>query len=109
MDSDGSNQTQLTNAQVNLNRNVPLLSRGFATDQQVTDQRSQVAQLQSAIESDQAAIDDARTQLSYTTLTAPFDATATAERESAPPTHKASPGGTTPSRFPDSDDSPLPF
>jgi multidrug efflux system membrane fusion protein len=66
-------QAQLTNAEVNLNRNVPLLSRGFATDQQVTDQRSQVAQLQSALQSDQAAIDDARTQLSYTTLTAPFD------------------------------------
>src|SRR5256885_1131343 len=42
-------------------------------------------------------------------LTAPFDATATAERESAPPTHKASPGSTTPSRFPDSDDSTPPF
>jgi multidrug efflux system membrane fusion protein len=66
-------QAQLANAEVNLNRNVPLLSRGFATDQQVTDQRSQVAQLQSALQSDQAVIDDANAQLSYATLTAPFD------------------------------------
>ena len=66
-------QAQLANVQVNLNRNLPLLSRGFATDQQVADQRSQVTQLQSTLKSDQAAIDDAQTQLSYTTLTAPFD------------------------------------
>jgi membrane fusion protein, multidrug efflux system len=66
-------QTQLANVEVNLNRNLPLLSRGFATDQQVTDQRSQAAQLQSAIKSDEAAVDNAQTQLSYATLTAPFD------------------------------------
>ncbi len=66
-------QAQLANTQVNLNRNVPLLNRGFATDQQVTDQRSQIAQLESTAKSDQAAIDDAKTQLSYTTLLAPFD------------------------------------
>jgi multidrug efflux system membrane fusion protein len=66
-------QSLLENTQINLNRNLPLLSRGFATDQQVTDQKYQVAQLQTALKSDQAAIDDARTQLSYTTLTAPFD------------------------------------
>ncbi len=66
-------QEQLANVQVNLNRNLPLLSRGFATDQQVADQRSQVTQLQSTLKSDQAAIDDAQTQLGYTTLAAPFD------------------------------------
>lgn len=66
-------QAQLANIEVNINRNLPLLSRGFATDQQVTDQRSQAEQMQSAIKSDQAAIDDAQTQLSYATLTAPFD------------------------------------
>jgi multidrug efflux system membrane fusion protein len=61
------------NAQLNLDRVVPLLSRGFATDQQVSDQKSQVLQLQSALQSDQAMIEDAQTQLSYTALTAPFD------------------------------------
>lgn len=66
-------QAQLTNLETNLNRNLPLLSKGFATDQQVTDQKSQVSQLQSAIKSDEAAVDNAETQLSYATLTAPFD------------------------------------
>jgi len=66
-------QAQVSNVEVNLNRNVPLLNKGFATDQQVTDQRSQVLQLQSTLKSDQASIDDAQTQLSYTTLVAPFD------------------------------------
>ncbi len=66
-------QAHHTNAQVNLSRNMPLLDRGFATEQQVTDQKSQVSQTQSTIEADQAAIEDARTQLSYTSLAAPFD------------------------------------
>jgi membrane fusion protein, multidrug efflux system len=66
-------QAHLTNIQVNLGRNLPLLTRGFATDQQVTDEKSQLAQYQSAIKSDQAAIENARTELSYTSLTAPFD------------------------------------
>ena len=69
----GRDQAQLASIQVNLNRNLPLLNRGFATDQQVTDQRYQVAQLQSTLKYDQGAIDNAQTQLSYTTLTAPFD------------------------------------
>jgi multidrug efflux system membrane fusion protein len=66
-------EAQLANIQVNLGRNLPLLRNGFATDQQVTDQKSQMAQVQSAVQSDQAAIEDARTQLSYTSLVAPFD------------------------------------
>ena len=64
---------QLANLQTNLGRNLPLLSKGFATDQQVTDQKSQVAQMQNAIMSDQAAVENAQTQLSYTSLDAPFD------------------------------------
>jgi multidrug efflux system membrane fusion protein len=64
---------QLDNIEVNLQRNLPLLTKGFATDQQVTDQKAQIAQLQAAVQSDQAAIDDARATLSYTSLTAPFD------------------------------------
>jgi len=66
-------QAQLANLQVNLGRNLPLLAKGFATDQQVTDQKYQSSQLQDAIKSDQAAVDNAQTQLSYTSLTAPFD------------------------------------
>ncbi len=66
-------QAHLTNAQTNLDRNLPLLSRGFATEQQVTDQQSQTTQLQSDAKSDEAAVDNAQTQLSYTALVAPFD------------------------------------
>ena len=66
-------QQQLSNTGVNLNRNLPLLSKGFATDQQVTDQKSQVAELQNTVKSDEAAVQDAQTQLSYTSLVAPFD------------------------------------
>lgn len=66
-------KAQLANVEVNLNRNIPLLSRGYATEQLVADQRAQVAQLQATVKFDQGAVDDARTQLSYTTLTAPFD------------------------------------
>jgi membrane fusion protein, multidrug efflux system len=68
----GRDQAQLASTKVNLSRNLPLLDKGFATDQQVTDQRYQVAQSLSTLKFDQAAIDNAQTQLSYTTLTAPF-------------------------------------
>src|SRR5208282_3934688 len=57
----------LDNAQANLGRYVPLESKGFATGQQVGDQAAAVAELRAAIVSDQAAIDNAQTQLSYTT------------------------------------------
>jgi membrane fusion protein, multidrug efflux system len=65
-------QAHLANAQVNLSRYVPLLKQGFSTQQQVGDQAASVAQLRAAIASDQAAIDNAQTQLSYTTITSPI-------------------------------------
>ncbi len=66
-------QEAAANVETNLNRNLPLLSKGFATDQQVTDQKSRLAELQSTIASDQAAVEDAQMQLDYTSLRAPFD------------------------------------
>jgi multidrug efflux system membrane fusion protein len=65
-------EANLANAQVNLNRYVPLLKQGFSTQQQVGDQAASVAQLRAAIASDEAAIDNAQTQLSYTTITSPI-------------------------------------
>jgi multidrug efflux system membrane fusion protein len=62
-------EAHLTNAQVNLNRFTPLLKQGFASAQQVTDQASQVAQLQATVTADNAAVFNAQTQLSYTTIT----------------------------------------
>jgi membrane fusion protein, multidrug efflux system len=62
----------LSNAQANLNRYVPLLSRGYATSQQVEDQASAIEELHAAVAGDEAAIDNAQTQLSYTTITSPI-------------------------------------
>jgi multidrug efflux system membrane fusion protein len=66
-------QAHLANAQANLNRYLPLMKQGYATEQQVGDQSASVAQLRAAIASDQAAIANAQTQLSYTTITSPVD------------------------------------
>ena len=66
-------QAQLTNALANLNRYTPLERNGYATSQLVDTQRAQVSQLQDAIKSDQALIDAANVQLSYTRLTSPID------------------------------------
>src|SRR5207253_4261588 len=62
-------QAQLTNAEANLSRYAPLLSKGYATPQLVDTQKAQVAQLQNAIKADQALIEAANVQLSYTRLT----------------------------------------
>ena len=69
----GRDQAHLANAQTNLGRDLPLVSKGFATEQQTSGQQSQVTQLQNDVKSDQAAVENAQTQLSYTTLVAPFD------------------------------------
>jgi membrane fusion protein, multidrug efflux system len=69
----GRDEAHLTNAQVNLDRYTPLEKQGFASTQQVTDQQSQVTQLQASVLADKAAIFNAQTQLSYTTITSPID------------------------------------
>jgi membrane fusion protein, multidrug efflux system len=66
-------QALLNNQQINLGRNEPLLQRGYATDQQVTGEKAMIAQTQSGLKGDQAAIDYAQTELDFTTLRAPFD------------------------------------
>ena len=66
-------QAQLTNAITNLNRYTPLEQKGYATPQLLDTQKAQVSQLQNAIKSDQALIDAANVQLSYTRLTSPID------------------------------------
>jgi multidrug efflux system membrane fusion protein len=62
-------QAQLMNAQANLSRYTQLGSKGFATPQLVETQTAQVAQLEAAVKADQALIDQANVQLSYTRLT----------------------------------------
>ena len=66
-------KAQLTNAIANLNRYQPLEQKGFATPQLLETQKAQVAQLQNAIKADEALIEAAKTQLSYTRLTSPID------------------------------------
>src|ERR1700731_3176245 len=62
-------QAQLTNALANLDRYNSLAKTGDATPQLLDTQKAQVSQLQNAVESDQALIDAANVQLSYTRLT----------------------------------------
>jgi membrane fusion protein, multidrug efflux system len=66
-------EAQLTNAQGNLKRYTTLGNQGWATPQLVETQTAQVAQLNAAIKADEAAIEWAQTQLSYTQLTSPID------------------------------------
>jgi multidrug efflux system membrane fusion protein len=65
-------QAQLDNAIANLGRYTELLSKGYATPQLSDTQKAQVAQLQSAIKADEALIEQAEVQLSYTRLTSPI-------------------------------------
>ncbi|WP_426439683.1 efflux RND transporter periplasmic adaptor subunit [Bradyrhizobium genosp. P] len=65
-------QAQLTNALANLGRYVQLASKGDATAQLLDTQKAQVAQLQNAVKSDNALIEQAQVQLGYTRLTSPI-------------------------------------
>jgi multidrug efflux system membrane fusion protein len=69
-------QAQLTNAEANLTRYNKLGVQGWATPQLVETQKAQVGQLQAAIKTDQALIDAAKVQLSFTRLTSPIDGVA---------------------------------
>ena len=60
---------QLSNAEANLSRYTQLGDKGYATPQLVETQKAQVKQLQAAVKADQALIDQANVQLSYTRLT----------------------------------------
>jgi multidrug efflux system membrane fusion protein len=62
-------QAQLMNAEANLSRYNQLGDKGYATPQLIETQKAQVAQLQAAVKADQALIDQANVQLSYTRLT----------------------------------------
>jgi membrane fusion protein, multidrug efflux system len=66
-------QAQALNAEANLSRYVPLQEKGYASSQLVDTQKAQLAQLQSMVKSDEAVIEQARTNLSYTRLTAPIE------------------------------------
>jgi multidrug efflux system membrane fusion protein len=66
-------QAQLANARLDLVRQQKLVANNFTSAQQADTARAQVAQFEALVQQDQAQIDTARTQLSYTTVTAPID------------------------------------
>jgi multidrug efflux system membrane fusion protein len=65
-------EAQLANTKRDLARYTELASRDYASRQQVETQQSAVAQQSALLQADQATIDNARTQLSYTTIKAPI-------------------------------------
>ena len=65
-------QAQLANARVDLTRYQTLLSQDSIARQNVDAQLSTVAQLQAALKVDQAAIDSARLNLTYSRVVAPI-------------------------------------
>ncbi|WP_375788636.1 efflux RND transporter periplasmic adaptor subunit [Bradyrhizobium sp. Pha-3] len=68
-------QAQLANARTNQTRYKQLGDKGWATPQLIETQDAQVGQLQAAIKADQALIDAAKVQLSFTRLTSPINGT----------------------------------
>jgi multidrug efflux system membrane fusion protein len=64
---------QLANARKDLARYVYLQPKKLASQQQVDTQRATVGELKAQTEADQAAIESAATQLSYTRITSPID------------------------------------
>jgi membrane fusion protein, multidrug efflux system len=63
----------LANAQRDLERYALLAPEDLASKQTVDTQRALIAQLSAQVKGDAAAIDNARTQLDYTTITSPID------------------------------------
>jgi multidrug efflux system membrane fusion protein len=66
-------QANLANARLDLVRYQKLAATAYTSAQQADTQKSTVAQLEAQVAQDQALIDNARAQLSYTTITAPID------------------------------------
>jgi membrane fusion protein, multidrug efflux system len=66
-------EAQLANAKLDLERYATLLKTQAAPRQQVDTQRALIAQFEATIRADQAAIDAAKTQLDYASITSPID------------------------------------
>lgn len=69
----GKDRAQLANAQRDMERYAELAPEELASKQTVDTQKALVAQLSAQVKVDEAAISNARTQLDYTTITAPID------------------------------------
>jgi multidrug efflux system membrane fusion protein len=67
-------EATLLSAKADLERYIELAPQELTSKQTLDAQRALVAGLQAQIKGDQATIDNARTQLAYTTITAPMEA-----------------------------------
>ena len=65
-------EANLKNAQLDLQRYSALAKQDYASRQQLDTQQAKVDQLDAQLKGDQAAIDNAQTQLSYTTINSPL-------------------------------------
>jgi membrane fusion protein, multidrug efflux system len=65
-------EATLKNAELNLQRYRTLAAKDFSTKQQLDNQEATVDQLNAQIKGDQAAIDNAQTQVNYTTIRSPL-------------------------------------
>jgi multidrug efflux system membrane fusion protein len=65
-------EANLKNAQLNLQRYDTLAKQDFASKQQLDTQQAMVDQLIAQIKGDQAAVDNAQTQLDYTSIRSPL-------------------------------------
>src|SRR5579859_5016972 len=66
-------EATLANARLDLKRYQDTASKGFSSRQQEDTQAATVNSLAAAIQADQAAVENARVQLGYTTITSPID------------------------------------
>jgi multidrug efflux system membrane fusion protein len=66
-------EAQLGNARLDLARSTALVASNYVSRQQADTQRANVAQLEAQLKSDQAAIDNTKAYLDYTTIMAPID------------------------------------
>jgi membrane fusion protein, multidrug efflux system len=66
-------QAQLANARLDLVRQQKLVANNYTSAQQADTAKAQVAQFEALVQQDQAQIDTARTQFSYTTIVSPID------------------------------------
>ncbi|HUO24870.1 MAG TPA: MdtA/MuxA family multidrug efflux RND transporter periplasmic adaptor subunit [Candidatus Aquilonibacter sp.] len=66
-------QASLRDAKLNLDRYTALIPSGSIAQQQVDTQKATVDQLEGQVRTDQAQIDNAKLQITYCHITAPFD------------------------------------
>lgn len=66
-------EANLANARLDAGRYAKLAATAYSSAQQSDTARAQVSQLEAQVRGDQAGIDTARTNLGYTTITAPID------------------------------------